>query len=398
MSLIYDALARSQNEQRPGLPGPPASPPVPAVPPAPPPASPPEAVVPPTVPPALAPLPVEASAAPEPAPTALRAGLRDTNPSLFPTAGPGLNTWLLPGAIVLAAVVIGGGLIYGRREARLATPPVATAAPATGSDETISDLLDDHATLSAAIDAPVIDGDAEPETPATGPAAADAPLVANGGPDTASASMNDGPPLDSPVTRATTDSVQMTMPTRPSRVIETTTRATQQALPPAPRPARAPTQGPEADTETPTPAPARPATDISTNGSEPELAPLDPALVRDALAAADRDDDSPAAPLPPPVVAVTARTPPVLALRSVPPTTYQPPNGGPAIARVPASRIPGFQVHSYDASGARRFIIISGARVREGDYLPDGGRITSITPDGAVLQRGAEKVLVETPH
>jgi general secretion pathway protein B len=42
-------------------------------------------------------------------------------------------------------------------------------------------------------------------------------------------------------------------------------------------------------------------------------------------------------------------------------------------------------LHAYDADASRRFILLNGMRLREGDALPDGLRVEQITDGGAIL-------------
>lgn len=45
-------------------------------------------------------------------------------------------------------------------------------------------------------------------------------------------------------------------------------------------------------------------------------------------------------------------------------------------------------LHVYDADPSRRFVLLNGARLREGDVSRDGVELLSITPEGVVLSYG----------
>jgi general secretion pathway protein B len=51
-------------------------------------------------------------------------------------------------------------------------------------------------------------------------------------------------------------------------------------------------------------------------------------------------------------------------------------------ANLPALRL---ALHAYDGDSTRRFIVLNGLRLREGDATPEGLRVERIVEDGAVL-------------
>jgi len=51
-------------------------------------------------------------------------------------------------------------------------------------------------------------------------------------------------------------------------------------------------------------------------------------------------------------------------------------------------------VLSYSASPQRRFVIVGETRYVEGDTLPGGYRLESITADGVYVLRGGERQLI----
>jgi general secretion pathway protein B len=56
-------------------------------------------------------------------------------------------------------------------------------------------------------------------------------------------------------------------------------------------------------------------------------------------------------------------------------------------AITPGTNIPALRLdlHAYAARPQDRWVMINMHKVREGDTLPEGVRVDSITPDGAVL-------------
>lgn len=55
-------------------------------------------------------------------------------------------------------------------------------------------------------------------------------------------------------------------------------------------------------------------------------------------------------------------------------------------------------VHSYDKSAKKRFIMISGKRYNEGDTLPEGPHIAQIIQEGVVFDFHGEQVLFTNSH
>lgn len=54
-------------------------------------------------------------------------------------------------------------------------------------------------------------------------------------------------------------------------------------------------------------------------------------------------------------------------------------------------------LHVYDPNPASRFAFINGRRAQEGDVLPNGLRVESITPEGAVLDWQGRRFLLPLP-
>lgn len=66
------------------------------------------------------------------------------------------------------------------------------------------------------------------------------------------------------------------------------------------------------------------------------------------------------------------------------------------VAGTPGNGLPQLRLdlHVYAVKPQERFVFLNMHRLREGDSLPEGVRIDSITPDGAVLSfRGTKFVL-----
>lgn len=55
-------------------------------------------------------------------------------------------------------------------------------------------------------------------------------------------------------------------------------------------------------------------------------------------------------------------------------------------------------VHSYDGSSQKRFIMIAGKRYNEGDALAEGPRVVQIVPEGVVFDFRSEQVLFTIQH
>jgi general secretion pathway protein B len=79
----------------------------------------------------------------------------------------------------------------------------------------------------------------------------------------------------------------------------------------------------------------------------------------------------------------------------------------PAVAGLPSrddltlegSAVPevSMSLHVYDPNPASRFAFINGRRAQEGDVLPNGLRVESITPEGAVLDWQGRRFLLALP-
>lgn len=133
------------------------------------------------------------------------------------------------------------------------------------------------------------------------------------------------------------------------------------------------------------PAPAMPAAPAATPPAAAAPAPaaapaLEPLSIR--TEAAIRSEPEPAAT--PPVAAST------VAPSSAPRPTLRPAEGHVAsLAEMAASgaNLPELRLalHAYDADGTRRFILLNGLRLREGEATPDGLQVERIVEDGAVL-------------
>lgn len=63
-------------------------------------------------------------------------------------------------------------------------------------------------------------------------------------------------------------------------------------------------------------------------------------------------------------------------------------------ARVPLLRI---DVHAWNADPARRFVLVNGARYREGERTAEGVRLLAIVDNGIVIEVDGERVLIPRP-
>lgn len=69
------------------------------------------------------------------------------------------------------------------------------------------------------------------------------------------------------------------------------------------------------------------------------------------------------------------------------------------LAGAPGSALPELRLdlHVFASEPADRFIFLNNRRLREGEALPDGTRVESIVPDGAVLSARGERFLLQSP-
>ncbi|TXI83218.1 MAG: hypothetical protein E6Q40_11360 [Cupriavidus sp.] len=120
----------------------------------------------------------------------------------------------------------------------------------------------------------------------------------------------------------------------------------------------------------------------------------------DTSAAAASPSAAPlSSPAPAPVVAaaVAARPAPVTSVERVQLDPAPPPQA-PRLSDMPSDYRAAFpaislDVHSYDSTPKKRFIMISGRRYNEGDTLPDGPRVVQIVADGVIFDFRGEQVL-----
>lgn len=100
------------------------------------------------------------------------------------------------------------------------------------------------------------------------------------------------------------------------------------------------------------------------------------------------------APLPETAAATPESTPATAtpAARTAPATTASRPADSGAVSSLADMRTSGgslpdlrLSLHVYDADPARRYLLLNGLRLREGDVMPDGLRVERITEDGAIM-------------
>jgi len=139
-----------------------------------------------------------------------------------------------------------------------------------------------------------------------------------------------------------------------------------------------------------TPAPAPPSVSLPAPVAQPPAAAPSPALLPNPGAtngASDNPDDyAPAAdPAASPVLGNRVRHGTV---DGVP--LYQDAAGSPG-TRIPQLRL---DLHVFALRPQDRFVMINMHKLREGDSLPEGVRVDSITPEGAVLSYGGSRFLL----
>ncbi len=89
---------------------------------------------------------------------------------------------------------------------------------------------------------------------------------------------------------------------------------------------------------------------------------------------------------PPPVAEVQPQSLPA----PVPPRPlHEMPSG--FVAHLPAMSI---DIHSYDKSPAKRYVLINMEKYHEGDYIAEGPRVVEILPDGAVMEHMGERFIL----
>jgi len=157
------------------------------------------------------------------------------------------------------------------------------------------------------------------------------------------------------------------------------------AAAPAPRPAPPlPASATEERPQAATPAPAPPPVSLPTPAASPAAAA--PVLRPTPGAAENPDDYAPAAePAAAPLLGNRVRRDTV---DGVP--LYQ------DVAATPGAHIPQLRLdlHVFAPHPQERFVMINMHRLREGDSLPEGVHVDSITPEGAVLSYSGSRFLL----
>ena len=157
------------------------------------------------------------------------------------------------------------------------------------------------------------------------------------------------------------------------------------AAAPAPRPAPPlPASATEERPQAATPAPAAPPVSLPAPAASPAAAA--PVLRPTPGAAENPDDYAPAAePAPAPLLGNRVRRDTV---DGVP--LYQ------DVAATPGARIPQLRLdlHVFAPHPQERFVMINMHKLREGDSLPEGVHVDSITPEGAVLSYRGSRFLL----
>lgn len=108
---------------------------------------------------------------------------------------------------------------------------------------------------------------------------------------------------------------------------------------------------------------------------------------------------APAAPAPPPVAATTPAPLPGAALPPPAPAAgYLDPDSLPTAQQLRARgvNLPVLELnlHAYDPAPQNRFVMLNSARMREGEFTPDGIKVERITPRGVVLEASGHRFLL----
>lgn len=153
----------------------------------------------------------------------------------------------------------------------------------------------------------------------------------------------------------------------------------------------------------PPPAPVAPAAAAEEDTGRTDLARgiYNPADFEPAIEPAA---DAPAARAPRPVPRLSdasPRPPPPLPREPSPSARRPATQGLPSRDDLTLEGIPvpevSMSLHVYDANPAKRFAFVNGNRAQEGDVLPNGVRVESITPDGAILNWQNRRFLLALP-
>ena len=128
---------------------------------------------------------------------------------------------------------------------------------------------------------------------------------------------------------------------------------------------------------------------------QPRIAtPAQPAVI----ARTAQVEVAPAAiPAQPPPAATVPVPPPAQALPPPPPAPTST-DAGPAVADIDATSMPPVKLsmHMWDESPSRRFVILNGQRMAEGDRNGDLG-VVAIERDGVVIERNGQRARVPLP-
>lgn len=163
-----------------------------------------------------------------------------------------------------------------------------------------------------------------------------------------------------------------------------------------------------APTTPPSSSPAPQATSIDTQATAPVANAAAPATTQSALPASPATTSPPpavAAPPPSPAaIAATPLAPPPASLPGPPPAPRPPvPRGDRPMAlsaldagsrkQLPALKM---SMHMWNEDAGRRFVILDGQRLGEGDLIGDA-QIEAITRDGVVLNWQGARLHIDTP-
>jgi general secretion pathway protein B len=103
----------------------------------------------------------------------------------------------------------------------------------------------------------------------------------------------------------------------------------------------------------------------------------------------------PVAATPPPAV---VSTPPSPGAPATPLPEYLDPDSLPTAQQLQATgvRLPALELnlHAYDPAPQNRFVMLNAARMREGEFTPDGIKVERITPRGVVLEASGHRFLL----
>lgn len=144
-----------------------------------------------------------------------------------------------------------------------------------------------------------------------------------------------------------------------------------------------------------TPHAAEPTDTSAVPAAEPRIAPAAPVVAARQMQTGAAPPAQPSAPVPSPAVTAAEPAPPSVRM---PPTPPPAPADRADVADIDATSLPPIKLsmHMWDESPARRFVILDGQRMGEGDR--NGSiAVVAIERDGVVVERNGQRARISLP-